>query len=379
MRICQVLTHLLSHDMEQPFQSSFSTFNQRRHLLVEIRCENGLVGWGECLGPADINAAIVKMMTPLLIGKSALDIEPIWLELYNQFRDQGQRGVTIAAISGIDIALWDLAGKYYEAPVYQLLGGAYRMKIPAYATGGFRQIGKDRISSLVAEVNGYVEQGFKALKIKIGFGIELDIASIAAVREAIGSTITLMIDANHGYDVIDAITVGKLADAYDIEWFEEPVVPEALQNYQDLRARQPLVIAGGETWHTRWGISQALQMNAVDIIQPDVCGVGGLTEAKKIITLADVHQVRLVPHVWGTNIAMAAGLHYHAILPPSPSAHEAREAYFEFDQTFNPFRSAIVKDTIEHQNGFVYVPDGVGLGIEVLPETLSQFYPQIQS
>lgn len=375
MLITDVRTHLLHHDMEEPFESAFSRFDSRRHLLVEIVCDNGLVGWGECLGPADINAAVVAMMKPLLLGKNALDIEPIWLELYNQFRDQGQRGTTITAISGIDIALWDLSGKYFDTPIYQLLGGAYRKEIPAYATGGFRMVGKDRVVSLVEETRGYVEAGFKALKIKIGFGIETDLAAIAAVRNQIGPDITLMIDANHGYDATDAIKVGRLAAQYDIDWFEEPVVPEALQNYRDIRHRQPIPVAGGETWHTRWGISQALQQQAVDIIQPDVCGVGGLTEAKKIITLADIHQVRLVPHVWGTNVAMAAALHFHAIIPPTPPAHEARSPHFEFDQTHNPFRNAIVAEPIEHHQGIIKVPEGPGLGIEIIPEALAQFKP----
>ncbi len=345
-------------------------------MLVEIVCDNGLVGWGECLGPADINVAIVKMMTPLLIGKQALDIEPIWNELYSQFRDQGQRGATLTAISGIDIALWDLSGKYYDKPIYQLLGGAYRKEIPAYATGGFRMLGKDRIESLVAETSAYVAQGFKALKIKIGFGIELDIAAIAAVRQAIGPKISLMIDANHGYDLSDAIKVGQLAAQYDIDWFEEPVIPEALNCYREMRNRQPIPVAGGETWHSRWGINEALKQQCVDIIQPDVCGVGGLTEARKIITLADIHHVRLVPHVWGTNIAMAAGLHFHAIIPPAPNAHEARSPHFEFDQTHNPFRNAIVEEPIQHHGGIIKVPEGPGLGVKVMREKLAEFAPK---
>ena len=376
MIVTSVHTHILHHKLEQPFQSAFSTFYNRRHMLVEIVCDNGLVGWGECLGPADINVAIVKMMTPLLIGKQALDIELIWNELYSQFRDQGQRGAILTSISGIDIALWDLSGKYYNKPIYQLLGGAYRKKIPAYATGGFRIVGKDRIASLVVETDGYVKQGFKALKIKIGFGIELDIAAIAAVRQAIGPKISLMIDANHGYDLCDAIKIGQLAAQYDIDWFEEPVIPEALNCYREMRKRQPIPVAGGETWHSRWGINEALKQQSVDIIQPDVCGVGGLTEARKIITLADIHHVRLVPHVWGTSIAMAAGLHFHAIIPPSPNAHESRSPHFEFDQTHNPFRNAIVEDLIQHNNGIIEVPEGPGLGIKVIREKLAEFSPE---
>lgn len=377
MKITKINTHLLHHDLETPFESGFSRFDSRRHLLVEVICDNGLIGWGECLGPADINAAIINVMSPMLLGKSALDIEPIWLELYNQFRDQGQRGAIINAISGIDVALWDLCGKYFKAPIYQLLGGAYRREIPVYATGGFRMVGQDRIESLLAEIKQYINGGFKAIKIKIGFGIELDIASIKAVRGLIGPNVNLMIDANHSYDACDAIKLGQLAAEYNIDWFEEPVVPEALSSYREIRRQQPLPIAGGETWHTRWGMQAALTQQAVDILQPDICGVGGLSEAKKIITLADVHHVRLVPHVWGTNVAMAAALHFHAIIPPAPPAHEARSAHFEFDQTYNPFRKAVVLNPIELEQGRLQVPQGPGLGIEINRAALEQFSPAI--
>ena len=249
--------------------------------------------------------------------------------------------------------------------IYQMMGGAHRTQIPAYATGGFRPEGKDHTEHCAKEMAEYVAEGFKAVKIKIGYGIESDIATIEAVREVIGPDIDLMIDANHGYDAIDATAIGNRAAPYNIEWFEEPVIPEALSSYQDIRRSQPIPVAGGETWHGRWAIAQALEAGAVDIIQPDVCGVGGLSEARKIITLADTHHVRLVPHVWGTAVALAAGLHYHAIIPPAPPSHEARSPHLEFDRTHNPFRQAIISKPIEHANGIVVVPDGPGLGIEI--------------
>jgi len=373
VKVTNVQTHILHHDLAQPFQSSFSTFRARRHLLVEIETDTGLTGWGECLGPADINAAIVQSMSPMLIGRSALDIEPIWLELYNQFRDQGQRGVIHTALSGIDIALWDLAGKHFRAPIYALMGGAWRTRIPAYATGGFRPEGGDHVAACADEMARYVAEGFEAVKIKIGYGVASDIATIAAVREAIGPRVELMIDANHGYDAVDAIEVGRRAAQYDIHWFEEPVVPEALRAYQQVRRGQPIPVAAGETWHGRWAMDEALQQEAVQILQPDVCGVGGLSEARKIITLADIHQVRIVPHVWGTAVALAAGLQFHAILPPAPPSHEQRSPRLEFDRTHNPFRQDIVETPIEHVKGVVSIPDGPGLGISINRETLAKY------
>ena len=222
MKITQIIIHHLTHKLEKPFESASMRFTSRDHLLLEIHCDNGLIGWGECLGNRIVNDAFIQAMTPLLIGKNALDIEPIWLMLYNTFRDQGQRGATINAISGIDIALWDLAGKFHQCPTYQLMGGAFRI------------IGEDRIESLVKEISGYKKQGFEAVKIKIGFGVNIDVAAIKAVRQCLGENIELMIDANHGYDHIDAARVANQVADCDILWFEEPVVPEALSSCEPL-------------------------------------------------------------------------------------------------------------------------------------------------
>jgi D-galactarolactone cycloisomerase len=365
MKIEAVRTHVLRHKLDRQFQSAFSTFTDRWACLVEIECDDGTVGWGECLGPSTANAAVVEAMAPLLRGRDPLEIEPIWLELYNQFRDQGQRGLTITALSGIDIALWDIAGKHFGVPVHVLLGGAFRKRIPAYATGGFRPVGRDRRGALQEECAGYISEGFKATKIKIGFGVEEDLEVIAAVRAAIGPEARLMIDANHGYDAVEAIELGRRAAEYGIDWFEEPVTPELLDAYCDIRARQPLPLAAGETWHGRWAFAEAISRRAVDILQPDVCGCGGFTEMKKIISMAEVAGLRLVPHVWGTAVVLAASLHVHAVLPPSPPRHARYQPHLEFDRTHNPYRQAIITRPIEHEAGMVAVPEGPGLGIEI--------------
>jgi len=374
-RVESVRTHLLEHRLSDPFQSAFSQFDARLHCLVEIVCEDGTVGWGECLGPARLNAAAVAAMAPLVVGRDPDGIEPLWLHLYNQFRDQGQAGVCITALSGIDVALWDIKGKRLGRPVHDLLGGAFRTAVPAYATGGFRRIGGDRPAYLAEETAGYVAEGFGAVKIKIGFGVAEDTAAIAAVREAIGSDVQLMIDANHGYDRVEAIALGNAVARYDIGWFEEPVTPEDLEGYVRVRACQPIPVAGGETWYTRWGFRRAIALDAADVLQPDVCGVGGLGEAKRVAEMASAFGIRLVPHVWGTGVAVAAALHYLAILPDAPPRHEARQPMLEFDQTPNPFRQAILAAPIEQTEGVVRVPDGPGLGIEIDRAALARFAP----
>ena len=158
-KILNVTTHVLDHKLETAFESASMRFDRRQHLLVEIECECGVIGWGECLGPAIMNAAIVDQMKNRLIGKDPLHTEVIWLDLYHTYRDQGQRGLTVTAMSGIDIALWDIKGKLLEQPVSVLLGGRFRESVNAYATGSFRREGVDRITDVIEEVLLYKNEG----------------------------------------------------------------------------------------------------------------------------------------------------------------------------------------------------------------------------
>ncbi len=373
MRIADVKAHVLEADLDRPFSSSFSTFTKRSACLVEITCEDGTVGWGECLGPAHPNAAVIAAFRPFLMGLDALAIEHIWMHLYNQFRDQGQKGLVCTALSGIDIALWDIRGKHFAAPAHVLMGGPLRREVQAYATGTFRRESGSRLDYVVEEVAGYVRQGFPAVKIKIGFDVTEDARLIRACREAVGPGIGLMIDANHGYDAIEAVALGRAVADCDIDWFEEPVVPDDLGSYHEVRRGQPIPVAGGETWFTRWNFRDVLVSRAVDIVQPDVCAAGGLSEAKRIADMAAAFGVRCVPHVWGTGVAIAAALQYLAVLPASPPRHEPREPMLEFDRTEHPFRQAVLTAPIEHSGGVVRIAEGPGLGIAIDRSTLKRF------
>lgn len=373
MKIETVRTHILDHRLDQAFESASMRFDRRQHCLVEIVCEDGTVGWGECLGPAQPNAAVVKAYTSALVGRNPLETEVIWSELYNLLRDQGQRGLTVTALSGIDIALWDIKGKHLGVPVSLLLGGRFRESVRAYATGFFRKDGVDRTADVAQEAAFYVKEGFHAVKIKIGFDVEEDLKAIEALREALGPDTRLMIDANHGYDVLEAVELGKRAAPYKIDWFEEPVVPEQLGAYRAVREGQPIPVAGGETWHGRYGMLEPLSTRAVDIIQPDICGTGGFTEMRRIVDLAALYGVRCVPHVWGTGVAIAAGLQFIAALPPNPQRVNPIEPILEFDRTYNPFRQAILTQPIEHRSGVVRIPNEPGLGIEINRSILEEF------
>lgn len=376
MKIAAIRTYVLEHRLETAFESASMRFDRRVHLLVEVICEDGTTGWGECLGPAGPNRAMVEAYSAWLIGQNPLETEKIWATLYNALRDQGQRGVSVTALSGIDIALWDIKGKHLGQPVSMLLGGRIRERVQAYATGSFKRDGVDRIEDNAQETAQHVAAGFHAVKIKIGFDPKEDLRVIAAVREAIGPDTRLMIDANHGYDVIEAVRVGRAAAEYDIDWFEEPVVPEQLSAYREVRDRQPIPVAGGETWHTRWGFAGPLEQRCVDIAQPDLCGVGGFTEARRVADLASLHGVRVVPHVWGTAVQIAAALQFMSAMVPDPVRNRAIAPIMEFDRTHNPFRQAVVTQPIEHDHGWVSVPDAPGLGIEINRDALREFAPK---
>ncbi len=373
MRIAAVNAHVLEARISEPFAWSFNRTDMRASCLVEIVAEDGTTGWGECFGPARLNAAVVKAFRPLLIGADALATDRLWQAIYNGFRDQGQKGLVVTALSGVDIALWDLKGKRFGAPVHVLMGGPLRREVQAYATGTYRKDSGDPLDYIVKEVQGYVREGFGAVKLKIGFGVDEDAALIRAVREAIGPRTGLMLDANHGYDAVDAIALGRAVSPCDIGWFEEPVVPDDLDSYVEVRRGQPIPVAGGECEFTRWGFREVFARRAMDIVQPDTCAAGGLSECKKIADMAAAHGVRYVPHVWGTGVGLAAALQLLAVLPHNPPRHTPREPLLEFDRSEHPFRQAVLTRPIEHSAGIVAIPEGPGLGIEIDRQAIARF------
>lgn len=367
MKITEVEVAVLRHRLSQPFGFSQWWFEARTCCLVMVRTDEGLTGYGECYGPPEpIKAVIDSVYTPLILrGADPLDNEPLWERMYNRMRDYGQKGVAVAAISGVDIALWDLKGKATGLPVCKLLGGPFRDRVQAYATGLYFTETDDLPGVLAAEAAGYVAQGFHAVKMKVGLGLAADTANIRAVRAAIGSDITLMADANHAYDPKEAIRLGRVLEAHGADWFEEPVPPEDIAGYVEVKAALDIAIAGGEAEYTRWGFRELLGRRAVDIVQPDTCSAGGLTECKRILALASAHGIRYTPHVWGSAVGLAANLHLAAVVPDNPPSLYPTPLLFEFDRTENLFRDCLATQPIEQRDGVIAVPTGPGLGLEI--------------
>ncbi|MXP63548.1 mandelate racemase/muconate lactonizing enzyme family protein [Roseomonas sp. M0104] len=376
MKITDVTCHVLQSKVEQPFTSARGwLYTTRASCIVEISTDAGITGWGECYGPAAVNRSIIETQyRSRVIGRDPFDVEVIWEDLYNRIKDYGLTGMTIAALSGIDIALWDIMGRAVGKPVHKLIGGAHRTELTAYATGLYF-IDMDRlVEEAVDEARKYVEQGFQAIKMKIGLGDpKLDLRRVAAVREAIGPGIKLAVDANHCFTVPHAIRLGRAMEDLDILWFEEPISPEDHDGYVEVTRALDMAVAGGENDFTRWGFRDVIARKAMDIVQPDVCAAGGISECRKIAAMASAHGVECVPHAWGSAIGLAATVQFLAALPDTPPALRPMPPMLEFEQTPNPLRDLLAREPIQQQRGIVRVPEGPGLGIEIDREVLQRY------
>ena len=376
MKVTDVTCHVLQSKVEQPFTSARGwLYTTRASCIVEISTDEGITGWGECYGPAAVNKTIIETQyRNRVIGRDPFDVEVVWEDLYNRIKDYGLTGMTIAALSGIDIALWDIIGRAVNKPVHKLIGGAHRKEVQAYATGLYF-IDMDRlVEEAVEEAQEYVEQGFRAIKMKIGLGDpKLDFRRVAAVRKAIGPDIKLAVDANHCFTVPQAIRLGRAMEELDLLWFEEPISPEDHDGYVEVTRALDMAVAGGENDFTRWGFRDVIARKAMDIVQPDVCAAGGISECRKIAAMASAHGVECVPHAWGSAIGLAATVQFLAALPDTPPAFRPMPPMLEFEQTPNPLRDHLAKEPIVQHRGIVRVPEGPGLGIEVDRAVLTQY------
>jgi len=310
----------------------------------------------------------------LVLGCNPLDTGVLWHKMYSHSRDYGRKGTVVSAISAIDIALWDIAGQYYSQPIYQLLGGAQRTKVKPYATGFYRINGKQEATRLAQEALDHRAAGFTAMKVKLGFGIADDIEVMGAISHALDDpNIEIMVDTNHAYGRSDALYLGKALEAYNIRWYEEPVVPEDIASYQSLREQLTIPIAGGENEHSLYGFNQLFQQHAVDVAQPDVGSCGGITAMRDITAMAQANGVQVNPHVWGAAIAQAASLQVIAALPITHHSLFPTEPILEYDRSTHPFRQQLVESAWSVTNGQVEIPQGPGLGISVNMDVVSEF------
>jgi D-galactarolactone cycloisomerase len=379
MKIVEVRTYPLLARLEQPFVFSQGVVRKRSATLVEVMTDEGLVGWGEAfnqgLEPPQISAATIEhALKPLVMGANPVDTEVLWHRMYQATRDFGRKGSVMAAISAIDIALWDIAGQAHGVPVYQLLGGAFRSRVQAYATGFYRLAGAGEAGRLAEEAIAHAEGGFAAMKVKLGFGLVDDLTVMRAVARAVeGRGVTLMVDTNHAYALADAVRLGRALEAFDLRWYEEPALPEDYAGCRELRSRVNIPIAAGENEHSPYGFRELIGGGCVDIAQPDIGSAGGFTACRHIAALAQAHGVAVNPHVWGTAIAQAASLQLMAALPPVDSGVIRSEPLLEYDRSSHPMRETLVKEPIAQVRGWVEIGNRPGLGIEVDRKVVERF------
>ena len=385
MKITRITSHVLGYDLPESLGYSQQYYNKRTSHLVEIETDEGITGWGECFGAGNIafaNKGIVeKVIQPMVLGMQALDRDVIWHKVYNLMRDHGQKGMPLQALSGVDIALWDIAGKVAGLPIYKMIGGAHREKIEVYGYG--MMLRPENVDSLVSrfmdEATEIKENGFKAVKMKVGLGPKDDLRLIESVRRGVGDNYRFMVDANHGYTTHDAFYVGRAMEEFDPYWFEEPVAPEDLDGYRELRASLKVNISGGEAEFNRWGWRNLLESRGLDIAQPEVCALGGISEYLRVLALCHAHFTPVVNHVWGSAIAVATNLHLLAAMPPLPGGLFPWEPMLEYDTTHNRFIDDLltepleIKNQVKANNGTVSLPNGPGLGVTPKRDFLDSF------
>jgi D-galactarolactone cycloisomerase len=373
MKIVDVESYVLTDKLEETFYFSQWEYSERKICIVKITTDSGHVGWGEGYGPATVLKAGIDYLRQFIIGMDPLQSEVIWHKLYRRTLDYARRGILMASVSALDVAVWDLKGKILEEPVHLLLGGKKRDELLPYATGLYFRDSTALTDALVEEALHYKSLGYRAIKMKVGLGIEKDIEHVSRVREAIGPDIHLMIDSNHAFNLREAALLARALEKYNLYWFEEPISPEYYKQYAELRSKTSIPIAGGECEYLQYGFLQLLQNNSVDIVQPDICAAGGLTEVKRIAGLADAYGVEVVPHTWGTGIAISAEIHFVSNLNAIPGRLMGPDFLIEYDCTENGLREELTKVDYQFKNGKIIVPDTPGLGFEVNMDVINKY------
>lgn len=281
-------------------EASMRTFTFHGWLIVEVVTDTGEVGLGNAaLAPQLTKQVIDLYLKPLLIGQDPWDIERLWQHMYRKTMAFGRKGIGMVAISAVDIALWDLLGKSAKQPVYRLLGGRTKARIPVYAS----RLYSVELNELAAEAKRYRDEGYRAMKLRFGWGpadgaagMQRNLALVRTVREAVGDGIDVMADAYMGWTLDYAKRMLPLLEPFRLRWLEEPVIPDDIHGYADLKRGGQIPIAGGEHEFTLYGFRELLEARALDYIQFDTNRVGGITQARKIAALAEAHSVPVIPH-----------------------------------------------------------------------------------
>jgi L-rhamnonate dehydratase len=351
-------------------EASMGTFTFHGWLVVEIFTDHGLLGIGNAaLAPPLVKQTIDLYLKPLLIHQDPWDIEFLWQHMYRKTMAFGRKGIAMAAISAVDIALWDILGKSAKQPVYRLLGGRTKPRIPVYAS----RLYSVELNQLAAEAKRYKDEGYQAMKLRFGWGptdgaagMQHNLALVRTVREAVGDGIDVMADAYMGWTLDYAKRMLPLLEPFHLRWLEEPVIPDDIHGYAELKSYGRVPIAGGEHEFTVYGFRDLLETRAVDYIQFDTNRVGGITQARKISALAEAYSVPVIPH--------AGQMHnYHVVMA---SLNSPMAEYFPIVdvEVGNELFWYIFDGEPRAKDGFIDLDENVpGLGLSIHPRAFEDF------
>jgi len=387
VKITDVTTIKLRYQMDRPMADALHYMPARPTLLVRVHTDEGIVGLGESAAYGGLlesmEAVVLGELRTTVLGQDPFRVERLWSMMATRSHQRGRRGMLMMGISGIDIALWDIIGQATRTPLYRLLGG-YRDTLDAYASAGF-YAGDKGIGELAEEVGGYVERGFRCVKIKVGRNpdvmlnplqdmdaagyatvpFEEDIERVRAARSAAGRA-KLAIDANNAWTPSVALRFMDAIGDRDIAWLEEPVSTEDLAGSVEVAHALRTPVAGYETETGLPGFRELIARRAVDIVQPDVIWTGGITETRKVAALAQAYHLPVIPHVFSSAVASIANMHLIASLPNG--------GMLEFDQNPNPLRSELFEEPLTVDgDGRIRLPDRPGLGVTLNQDTLEKY------
>ena len=387
MKITNVETVGLAYPTKKPFYNALGRSAQRACLLVRIYTDEGIVGVGEAApygGPLISTETVIRReLAPKLIGLDPMDVESIWHRLFFEGYQHSRNGIFVCALSGVDMALWDIMGKALKQPIYKLLGG-FRSRVKVYASGGFYGQGKSR-EELAAELKSYVQQGFDAVKMKVGrtftpltprelsdgaeecaLTFAEDLERVRVAREAVGDRIALMVDANAAWTYPDALQAGRVFDELNVYLFEEPLRTDDYEGSAQLASHLRTRVAGYETECLLTNFTRLIEGRCVDLVQPDISWAGGFTECRKIAAVAEAHCMEVAPHAFSSGILLAASLQFSAGL--------SNGAMVEFDMTENGLRTGLLKEPFIPKEGYIELDEKkYGLGIELNENVIEQY------
>lgn len=345
---------------------------KRDAVIVKVSTEDGITGWGEAHHgrcPGAVAHLVNTTLRLLVVGQDANDITGVWKKVYDkQLASHGMGAGACLALSGIDMALWDIRGKALKLPLYKLMGGRSK-PVPAYAGGV--SLGYQDPKTLVAEARPHVEAGYKAIKLRIGDTVARDVERIAAVRKAFGDDLVILTDANTGYDIADVRAVMPALDEFNVGWLEEPFPAHDYLSYREAARYGRTPLAAGENHYTRFEFNRVIEDGAISILQPDLSKTGGITEALRIAALASCWKLPIHPHSSMTGLNMAASIHFLAAIENA--------GYFEADVSKNNlFRDELVSTPYSvDKDGCVIPLEAPGIGVE-LDESFLAAHPVIE-